>query len=86
MARKICKKCGLEKDVGEFPSRFYASRGREYVSNHCKACEKERSRLKALRRTKKQRQAERRRVSEQQGKRYRTFEEIQKDKAKAKEQ
>ncbi len=80
MATKVCKKCSVEKNLTEFPVRFYPEREKQYTSNHCSDCERERAREKARRRTKKQRQEERSRISARRGKTYRTSEEVQAEK------
>ncbi|ABK45248.1 HNH nuclease [Magnetococcus marinus MC-1] len=76
-ARKVCKKCGKDKPIADFPSRFYKDKQNLYISGHCAECELERCRLKSRKRTKVQRQAERRRINENKGRQYRTIDEVQ---------
>ena len=40
METKICKKCGIEKDIKEFRNKFEKRFNKSYLYSYCKECEK----------------------------------------------
>lgn len=40
METKICKKCGIEKDIKEFRNKFEKRLNKSYLYSYCKECEK----------------------------------------------
>ena len=45
--KKICRDCGVEKDVSEFRSIFDKRRGKSYLYSYCRECDRARSRIYA---------------------------------------
>jgi hypothetical protein len=48
MKKKICSKCGIEKDVCEFNKKSVSNKGIQYYKSWCKICQSEEDKYKRL--------------------------------------